>query len=904
MLEMGRSSAVVTGAAQVSLSPIIKIIYWLTEINVGVFSRSAAWSLPKSGSRAYHRAMTDAGELESSSAAPRIWGDIPLRNKNFTGREAIFSQLRRSDTHRVTAVVPLEDPLPQALQGLGGVGKTAVAAEYAHRFRTEYDVVWWIPADQLPLVRASLAALAARLGLESASSSGIEGAASAALDALRRGQPYDRWLLIFDNADQPEDFPDLIPQGPGDVLITSRNPRWDSRAETVQMNVFSRTESVDFLRKRAPVNITDHEANMLADKLGDLPLALDQAGAMLAETGMPVDEYLGLIDEQIVKIMDEGKPAEYQTSVTAAWSVSVAKVRQQLPEAQELLRCCAFFGPEPIPRDVFRRATQATDTRVSDLMQDSILFARAIRELGRFALVTIGRRSITVHRLVQALLRGELSLEEQSDYRHDVHRILTAAAPPGPADDRQWPRYRELLPHVTSETTAFPHCQDPKVRAFALDIMRYLYLDGDQSSCEELTRRFIEQWEEDSGPDDPTVIDARRHHGNVLRALGRYNDALELNASNLDAARRVKGESDEVTLTIQTSVAADERARGNFKKALDLDNEALTLSQEAFGQSHPQTMRTISNLALDHGLNSDYRTAQRMSQLAYQLLSEANIGVSSPTEVLIAWYQMAWALRLQGDYSAARDVGEDALDYGRERLGADHPATIRTATALSIALRRITSGREEGLQMARETHDVALKRHGQVHPDTMAAAMNLINSLRTTGEIGPALELADETARAYPAVYGDDHPYYYGCLGNLALMRRVVGDKDEALRMNERAFEGLARRLGPDHDYTLQVAVNLASDLALLGDVEAACKRGQDTRERLIRLSGANDPLTLGCSANLALDLRAAGALAEADWLEQETLRLYAETLGPAHPDPVVAAARERLDFDFDPPPI
>ena len=835
---------------------------------------------------------------------PRIWGDIPLRNKNFTGRGAIFSQLRRSAGHRVTAVVPLEDPLPQALQGLGGVGKTAVAVEYAHRYRAEYDVVWWIPADQLPLVRASLAALAARLGLESASSSGIEGAASAALDALRRGQPYSRWLLIFDNADQPEDFPDLIPQGPGDVLITSRNPRWDSRAETVQMDVFSRTESVDFLRKRAPVNITEKEANTLADKLGDLPLALDQAGAMLAETGMPVDEYIELIDEQIVKIMDEGKPAEYQTSVTAAWSVSVNKVHQHLPEARELLRCCAFFGPEPIPRDVFRRATQATDTRVSDLMQDSILFARAVRELGRFALVTIGRRSISVHRLVQALLRGELTAEDQSEYRHDVHKILTAAAPPGPADDRQWPRYRELLPHVTSEATAFPDCRDAKVRAFALDVMRYLYLDGDQTSCVELTSRFIEQWTQDSGPDDAAVIDAKRHHGNVLRALGRYEEALELNATNLEVARLVRGESDEVTLSIQTSVAADERARGNFKRALELDNEALALCQKSFGQTHVQTMRAISNLALDHGLNSDYKRAQQMSQLAYQLLSESNTGIVSPTEVLIAWYQMAWALRLKGDYSAARDVGEDALDYGRERLGADHPATIRTATALSIALRRLASGRAEGLAMAEETHEVARKRHGEVHPDTMAAAMNLLNSLRANGASAPALELADETARLYPDVYGDDHPYYYGCLGNLALMHRVVGDNNEALRMNERAFAGLARRLGPDHDFTLQVAVNLASDLALLGDVEAACKRGQDTRERLIGLYGADYLLTLGCSANLVTDLRAVGAASAADELERDTQRRYAATLGAAHPDAAAAVAGERLDFDFDPPPI
>jgi tetratricopeptide (TPR) repeat protein len=847
--------------------------------------------------------VTDTGAPYSSPAAPRIWGDIPQRNKNFAGREAILSELRRSAAHRVTAVVPTDDPLPYALQGLGGVGKTAVAIEYAHRYRADYDVVWWIPADQLPLVRASLAALAARLGLESAASAGIEGAANAALDALRRGQPYNRWLLIFDNADQPEDFPELIPQGPGDVIITSRNHRWGSRADTVQMNVFRRVESTDFLRKRAPADITDHEADLLAERLGDLPLALDQAGAMLAETGMPVDEYLRLIDEQIVKIMAEGKSAEYQTSVTAAWSVSVAKVRQQLPAAQELLRVCAFFGPEPIPRDVFRRGSQATGTRVSDLMQDSILFARAIRELGRFALVAIGGRSISVHRLVQALLRGELDPEEQASYRHDVHQILAAAAPPGPADDRMWPRYRELLPHVTSAATEFPSCTDGKVRAFALDVMRYLYLDGDHTSCEALTKRFIAQWTADSGADDPAVIDAKRHYGNVLRALGRCDEAVSLNRENLGRARRVNGEDNAVTLSIQTSVAADERTRGNFAIARDIDAEVLALSQRAFGPSNPQTMRSISNLALDHGLNGDYRTAQEMSQQAYQRLSEANTGVS-PTEVLIAWYQMAWALRLQGQYHTARDVAEDALDYGRERLGGDHCATIRTATALSIALRRIAAGRDAGLEIAEETYELARNRHGEIHPDTMAAAVSLINSRRTNGLTAPALALAEAVAGAYPRLYGPDHPYNYGCLGNLALMLRVAGSVEEARRLNEQAFEGLTRRLGPDHDYTLAVAVNLASDFALLGDTPAARKLGRESMRRLAALIGEDAPLTLGCAANLALDLRADGAVAQAEELAEDTQRRYALNLGAAHPDAVVAAAGGRLDFDFDPPPI
>jgi tetratricopeptide (TPR) repeat protein len=845
--------------------------------------------------------MTEA-ELPASGAVPVIWGDVPPRNRNFTGRKGIFERLREGASSKVTAVLP-EDPLPTALRGLGGVGKTAIAVEYAHRYRSDYDVVWWIPSEQLPLVRSSLAALAGRLGLEAAISAGIEGATAAALDALRRGQPYRRWLLIFDNADQPEDFREYIPSGPGDVLITSRNPAWQATIDTVQVDVFSRPESKEFLSKRAPTQVTDSDADRLAEKLGDLPLALDQAGAMLAETGMPVDEYIELLDEQIVKIMAEGRSAEYPMSVTAAWSISVAKVRQQLPQAQELLRCCAFFGPDPIPRDVFRRGTQATGTRVSDLMADPILLARAIRELGRYALVTIGGRALTVHRLVQALLRDELSEQERVRYRHDVHTILATAAPTAPADDRQWPRYRELLPHVTSEAPAMAQSRDPAVREFILNMMRYLYLSGDSTSCLTLTKRFIDQWTADSGPDDPSVLAARRYYGDALRQVGRYSEAYEYVEATLSAAHKVLGERDRVTLALRNAFGADLRARGNFAEALEFDEETRKLHEEVFGRAEPQTLRTINNLAIDYGLNNDYRRARELCQLAYQLMSEADVSVSA-TEVLISWYNLAWAVRLEGKYSEARDVGEEAWDYGKERLGPDHFATLRTATGLSIALRRIAPAREEAMQIARDVSEQCKRRFGESHPDTMAAVINLTNIQRVNGLLGDALTLARDTAAMYPGVYGPDHPYRYGSMGNLALLHRVVGDPAEARRVNEAALAGLDARLTRDHVYSLTVAVNLASDLAALGNTEAARSLGEDTLARLSRILGTDHPLTLGCAANLVADLRAAGAGADADSLHADTMGRYDATLGLGHPDAVVAADGRRLDFDFDPPPI
>jgi tetratricopeptide (TPR) repeat protein len=832
---------------------------------------------------------------------PMIWGDVPPRNKNFTGREDILARLRRAPG-RITAVLP-DDPLPQALQGLGGVGKTAIAIEYAHRYRADYDIVWWIRADQLPFVRSSLAALAGRLGLEMALSGGIETAARATLDALRRGDPYDRWLLIFDNADQPEDFREYFPDGPGDVLITSRNHRWQGMVATVPVDVFTRAESKEFLSKRAPIRASDPDTDLLADTLGDLPLALDQAGAMLAETGMPVSEYIGLLDEQFVKIMAEGKSADYPQSVTAAWTISVAKVREQLPQAEELLRCCAFFGPAPIPREVFRRGTQATGTSLSHLVADPILLARAIGELGRFALVSISGRGITVHRLIQALLRGELNEQEQARYRHEVHLILAAAAPVDPDDDKQWDRYRELQPHVASDATDMARSSDPTVREFAIKVMRYLYLSGDISLCHALASRFVKQWTADSGPDDPFVLAAQRQLGEVLFSSGRYAEAYKLNEQTLDKASEVLGDQDVITLALESARAANERARGNFRTALELDAETLKLNEAAFGSTSPHTLRALSSLGLDHGLNSDYGTARELSQRAYLLASETGSGVSA-TEILIPWYRLAWAVRLEGRYTEARDVGEDAWDYGKERLGPQHPATLRAALGLSIALRRIAPSREDAMQIASEVYEQAQKRFGDVHPDTMAAAINLTNGQRVNGLIDEALALAERTVASYPEVYGPDHPYNYGCTGNLALLRRVAGDPVEARRLNESALAGLDARLTRDHDYSLTVAVNLASDLAMLGETTAARALGDDSLKRLIILLGNDHPLTLGCAANLVVDLRAVGARAEAESLFEDTISRYEATLGLSHPDAAVAMEGRRLDFDFDPPPI
>jgi tetratricopeptide (TPR) repeat protein len=828
---------------------------------------------------------------------PLIWGNVPQRNKNFTGREKIFDLLRVGLSSTVAAV------LPRALQGMGGVGKTQVAIEFAYKYRSEYDLVWWIPADQPHLVRASLAALSPHLGLPPATASGVEGAASGVLDALRRGTPYSHWLLIFDNADQPEDLNDIIPRGPGHVLVTSRNHRWQAVVDTVPVDVFTRAESIEFLQRRVPGDLSSTDAGQLAEELGDLPLALEQAGALQAETGMSIDDYLRLLKEHVADIMAEGKSPDYPLSMTAAWKLSVSTLEQQLPEAVQLLRCCAFFGPEPIPRDIFQRGAQALTSSLRDLLANPILLARAIRELARFALIKLDGRAIVIHRLIQALLRDDLDPGLQERYREEAHLILAMGAPKNPDDTRLWPRYAALVAHAASPSTLLERSANPAVREFALGIVRYLYNSGDLDAARVFAERFIEQWSTDTDPKDPLLLGAQRHLGNALRDLGMYSAAYTRDQETLNLIRETFDERDPLALLLTNSFGGDLRARGDFAGALELDEKSLELHNLVLGSEDPQTLRVMNNLAVDFGLNSRYPEARDLHRDTYRLRSEASSDIP-PTELLSSWNGLARALRLCGNYSEARDVGQDAYDFGLSELEPEHPRTLETAIDLSIALRRIAVSYDDALEMARNVFEQSTRRFGPSAPLTLAATVSLTNIQRTSGEVEDALSLTRDTVEEYKIIYGPEHPYYHGCTGNLALLYRVNDDPEKARELNEQARAGLEAKLGKEHHYTLTVMVNLASDLAALGDTGRARELGDDALPRLRHLLGVDHPLTLGCAANLIVDLRDEGATTEAARLSTETINRYRHTLGDDHPDTVIAAEGRRLDFDFDSPQI
>ncbi|GAB3710319.1 FxSxx-COOH system tetratricopeptide repeat protein [Nocardiopsis nanhaiensis] len=835
---------------------------------------------------------------------PEVWGRVPPRHKNFTGRSDQINSLRASLLNQITAVVPQApaDPVvPRTLQGYGGVGKTLMAVEYAHRFRGEYDLVWWVMADQPGLVRSSLAHLAPHLNLPGPAVTGVEDAANGVLEALRRGEPYERWLIIFDNADEPEELSDVIPQGPGHVLITTRNHRWEGVAEKVPVNVFTEQESVEFFKKRIPRGITTAEAAELSEALGHLPLALEQAGALQAETGMSAEEYLRLLAERTGPLLREGKPPEYPKPMTAAWQLSVAKLRENLPEGMELLRSCAFFGPEPIPRDLFFPVEGGrVRPEMSDLMSDPIRLSKAIGQLGRYALVRLDQssRTIQMHRLIQALLREELDDGEQEVIRNEVWSLLSAAAPKTFTDEPAQSRYHELLSHVGPARVA--ESDLPEVRRFALNMLSFLYVSGNFETASWHARNFIQMWTEDSGDEDAYVLEAQAKYANRLRDLGRYVEAHDLNRSILPKMRSQLGESHAETLGVLSGLGADYRARGDFWQAREHDEEVLRQHQEAFGPNDPATLRALNNLALDHALTSDFVGAQSKHERAYMLFKRTAPAGGSPA-LLNFWSGLAQVVRLSGDFTEACDLGEDALSYGRDQLGVEDPRTLRTQIDLAIA-RRLSGELEEALQLGQDAHSRYLRLHSINHPSTLAAAMCLANLWRMTGELAGALELAEDTDMRYAQAYGADHPYKHGCTSNVALLYRLMGDPARSRSMNESALTALEARLGRNHHYTLAAATNLASDLAALGETKNAARLGRGTLRRYRALLGEEHPSTLACATNLVLDLRGELETEEADELADQTFTGYVRTLGREHDFTNAMGEGRRLVADFDPP--
>ncbi|WP_158887084.1 FxSxx-COOH system tetratricopeptide repeat protein [Amycolatopsis anabasis] len=826
----------------------------------------------------------------SGASQPQIWGAIPLRNPDFVGREDLLERLRdRLQTPGTTAV------LPEALHGMGGVGKSQTVVEYIYQHAGEYDVIWWIPAEHSAQIRSSFVELAKKIGVSAAGSA--ETAVPAVLEALRKGEPFSRWLLVFDNADRPEAVSQFFPAGSGHIVVTSRNSQWAGVARTVEVDLFTREESKELLRRRGG-EISDEDADQLASVLGDLPLAIEQAASWRAQTGMPTDEYVQLLEQNRTELLETGAPSDYRLPVAAAWNVPLSRLRAEHPAALELLQLCAFFGPEPISRSLFTGVRDApVPDALNEAFRDPIKLNRAVREISRYSLAKIDYRTNTfqLHRLVQAVLKNQLSDEDQDRMRHAVHILLVNGDPGDPEATPNWPRYAELLPHMT--TSLALHCRDPWVRTLIINLVRYLLNAGDFAGARDVAQRGLEVWRENFGENEENTLGLARLCGVSLRRMGRINEAQELNQRTFDLLRDRLGEDHEAVLRMGDTVAADFRSQGLFHREMETQKDVFERARVILGDDDPATLEYATNLAGCLRLVGDFFEARRLDEDTLQ--RNAFVLGENHRTTLLTLNAVALDRRECGLYVEAARLQEDTLNRQRVILGEDHPNTIGGIRNLAVAKRK-AGLHEDARNLAEECLDRYRRRYGDGSLDTVTAMMGLAADLRHGGELTKSRDLAERSFELFGEIRGKQHPFTLIAASNLAVTLRLMGRVDAAQEINKSVYQGLRENLGADHPFTLVVATNLASDLAEVGEVAEAGEMDEDTLERSERVLGARHPSTLAVALNRSLDLNQLGRSDEAAILHTKTTSSFREVLGAEHPATVSAERLVRADCDTD----
>lgn len=629
---------------------------------------------------------------------PAVW-NMPARDPGFIGRSGLLQQLRDSlRSQTLTAVT--------ALDGMGGIGKTALAVEYAYRFADDYDLVWWIQAENANVIGAQLADLATTAGWASAD---ID--LTATVEIVReRLQRTSRWLLIFDNAENPSAVREWLPKGPGHILITSRNSRWSGFARPMDITTFPRAESIALIQHRLP-SMDDVHAGRLAEALGDLPLALAQAIAVLAETALPVDTYLAMLERNAAELSGQALPSRYPAPLAAALGISLQRLSEHDPAAAQLLEVCASFAPEPVPIDLFPPAAPDLLEPLATVASSDAALYQSVASIRQLGLARIDADGLQLHRLVSALLRDRLSFRVRTAVRRQAEAVLVAAEPPDSVDPAHWPRWAQLLPHLLTMDPATS--ENGRLRAMACEGVWYLLNRGDVRTARQLAEAYYQSWSRLFGPDTHDAIAAEVILSRADAEAGRYAEARERGADALARRRRLLGDDHPDTLNTANNLAVSLTELGRDQEARLLYEDTLMRQRRALGDDHPNTLVSASNLAI--------------------------------------------TLRELGEHQRALQLDEDTLDRQRRLLGDDHPDTLRSVSNLADDLASL-GDHEQALRLRQDTLDRRRRVLGDDHPDTLRAMADLAGEFDQLGRPEEARTLFEEAVARSRRVLGEDHP--------------------------------------------------------------------------------------------------------------------------------------------------
>ncbi|OEV09822.1 FxSxx-COOH system tetratricopeptide repeat protein [Streptomyces nanshensis] len=835
-----------------------------------------------------------------------VWGEVPRRNRQFTGRDELLNQLQQRLTDAGQGASAC------TLVGMSGIGKTQIAAEYAHRFSPDYDVVWWINSDQRNTQRDRFGELAVELGLTDSSEPGER--IRSVREALRRGEPYGRWLLVFDGWEETEEAAQYIPQGgTGHVLITSRNRSWRGLTDLVDVSGFRRAESVGYLLRRAP-HVSADEADQVALEFNDVPLQMAQAAAWLGESGMEAGEYLRMVRQGgFTEAVDRSVFTDYPESSFTSWSILINKLRQTEPRTVELLTLCSAFAPGRIPIGLVRGLpAEALPENLRWITSDRPAWARALDSLVNYSVLSRDSRggshgageesgpqqeSVHMHRVVHGIV-GELTASDDREVYREVVRGLLAEADPGnPEDSRTWPRYAELLPHLGSSGSLSSTA--PRTQSLLLNCLRYCHNGGEFRVGAELAEQIRERWSEllpaDSGP----MLSLATLQGNILRAAGRFREAHELDSARLERLRSAAATDEEQLMTATSCLASDQRFLGQWAEALQMQREVVSTALRLLGPDEWTTLLAHHNLGVGLRLLGRYTEAYEVD--LDTLRRRETLLRNRHPDTLSSANACARDLRLMGRYQDALSRQELCVRRHIQVLGPQHPKTLWARHNLLLCERRAGTARQDAGVVLAGLLEQQEKIYGRAHYSTLSLITDYGNQLRRAGDLARARELIDEAENSWRRLLGQAHPVPTAMQTNAGLVLQAEGDRDGALNMFEQALVGTRVLLGDEHPTTLGCALNAACGRNFIGRLDEALELSKETLGRARQVMGEDHPLTLSCQVALAADLRAVREHTEAGKQEEDALQRLTRSLGAQHPHTLSARQRVRPYWDFEP---
>ncbi|MFC7989570.1 tetratricopeptide repeat protein [Streptomyces pilosus] len=746
--------------------------------------------------------VTDVALLASGLGYP-AWGaavtNIPPRNPHFTDRDAALAALAQcllSDDGR-------SRPDAGGLVGLPGVGKTQTALEFGHRFASHYDVVWWVNAERQASLSGQLAELARTLGVEEVPDLAV--VLTRLWAALRE---RNRWLLVYDNVEQPPDVSTIWPRASnGDVLITSRNPNWGSLGVTrVSLKAFDLHDGAAFLLKRT--RESDREAaREVSARLGGLPFALEYAGAYVEERRASLADYRALLGDGPRHMSAAADTDWYASAMATSWNVSFNSANDENPHARALLSVFSFLAPDDIPRHLVPEHLGDLGGERGGLPATRAEYDRALAVLVRLSLVDVTEDRVSIHRLAQEYVLNRITGPEEQRWAVCTALALVGAAfPMEPLRSASWVTCRRYMPHVL-ELSDVRAAHYPLLRgrcpavlgSLLLRAGRYLHLRGEHGPARELLKQALDVETSRAEPD-------RLAKALVLAALGR----VYYHQAELGNARRVTeqaiaeavgelGERDRLVSRLRLHLSRILRELTQFEEAERLAREVLQHLTQPDGAGHP----LIAEAWATYGDALWRRGSLREAADSYRrALDIRSVLPDTPAiDMATCHKHLGIISRELGDLDAAEQELRTArtlliADYGTD-YGENHRDVVDVDGHLAEVLRR--SGRlEEAYGLLRRVVEVR-EEEFQDHPDVAGSLTKLGALLRDQGRIEESESTLSRAVAMFERCMGSEHPYVADAVVERSLTRHAAQEQEGAVADIDRAMSIYVARYSAGH---------------------------------------------------------------------------------------------------------